>query len=895
MAEYKSTYTGSQIDQGIAKANEAYVKPNNGIPKTDLSSEVQASLGKADTAIQDISGKQDTLVSGTNIKTINNTSILGSGNIDIEGGGTTVQANPTLDGTESHLDGLKVGNTKYSTRPDLSGKVISIMGDSISTYAGWIPNSQGIDDGTGTLRHAVYYPDYGSYLSNVNMTWWHKLIFDKFKAKFGINESWSGSFVGNNKDTNSATTTTCHAPGNDTGPDTCMAGNTRIKRLSANGTPDIIYVYGGTNDIAQPGTPGESLGTFNSATDYSTVDITTSKWTYFVDAYRTMLQRMQYYYPKAKIIALLPTYCNSYYNRAKLDEWVEQIKLICDYFGVNYIDLRACGITWANSAATRNAKGVQTLGDNNIHPNDLGHTMIADYVESETYKILQQDYIENEVYTVTNDLSTLTNTMSYVTGVTKGESYSATLTGSDLTVCRVSMGEIDITSTVYNSSTGIISISNVTGNIVINEGQPIITPVTSVVLNASTKSIMPNDVETLTATIIPGNATNKNVTWSVNNSHVTINPNGLSCTVTGASNGTSVVTVTTEDGSFTATCTFTVQEIALERIAITTPPSTTAYHYGDTFSKIGMVVTAYYGDSTSEVLDDTDYTISPSGSLTDSDTSVTISYTYNGVTKTDTQAITVATLSSIAVTTQPTKTEYITGETFDSTGMIVTATWSDNTTSTVTNYTYSPSGDLSTTDTTITISYTVGGVTRTTTQAIIIVDNKDVNFEYPDLPKPSTSISTVGTFWNTNWSAMQQAVGRKINSITIETASTGVLTVRGYDGIIDRTASYSSLQQSARTADSEGFDMFVLNLSAGANTYMLDGTDNRVTIINQNAINSCPNTIGLVKTGDTATFKYQNQSGIPILDGPTFVYSANTAYNKTQVLGFTLNVTASTI
>lgn len=33
-----------------------------------------------------VDGKQDTLVSGTNIKTINNTSILGSGNIDIQGG-----------------------------------------------------------------------------------------------------------------------------------------------------------------------------------------------------------------------------------------------------------------------------------------------------------------------------------------------------------------------------------------------------------------------------------------------------------------------------------------------------------------------------------------------------------------------------------------------------------------------------------------------------------------------------------------------------------------------------------------------------------------------------------------------------------------------------------------
>lgn len=41
-------------------------------------------VGKINEIIDD---KQDTLVSGTNIKTINNTSLLGSGNIDIQGGG----------------------------------------------------------------------------------------------------------------------------------------------------------------------------------------------------------------------------------------------------------------------------------------------------------------------------------------------------------------------------------------------------------------------------------------------------------------------------------------------------------------------------------------------------------------------------------------------------------------------------------------------------------------------------------------------------------------------------------------------------------------------------------------------------------------------------------------
>lgn len=37
---------------------------------------------------EDLNSKQDTLVSGTNIKTINGTSVLGSGDIEIEGGGS---------------------------------------------------------------------------------------------------------------------------------------------------------------------------------------------------------------------------------------------------------------------------------------------------------------------------------------------------------------------------------------------------------------------------------------------------------------------------------------------------------------------------------------------------------------------------------------------------------------------------------------------------------------------------------------------------------------------------------------------------------------------------------------------------------------------------------------
>lgn len=61
----------------------------NGTTKNPTSGVVD--LGTVITSHQDISGKQDKLVSGTNIKTINGASILGSGNITIEGGGGTSQ------------------------------------------------------------------------------------------------------------------------------------------------------------------------------------------------------------------------------------------------------------------------------------------------------------------------------------------------------------------------------------------------------------------------------------------------------------------------------------------------------------------------------------------------------------------------------------------------------------------------------------------------------------------------------------------------------------------------------------------------------------------------------------------------------------------------------------
>lgn len=77
-------------------------------------------------------------------------------------------------------------------------------------------------------------------------------------------------------------------------------------------------------------------------------------------------------------------------------------------------------------------------------------------------------------------------------------------------------------------------------------------------------------------------------------------------------------------------------------------------------------------------------------------------------------------LVSIAITIPPKKTTYKIGETFDPTGMVVTATYSNGATLAATGYAYSPDGPLTLGDNTITVRYTEGGISKTVTQEITV-------------------------------------------------------------------------------------------------------------------------------------------------------------------------------
>ena len=96
---------------------------------TSLESDItnlQTTVGNQDKSIianaQAIQGKQDKLVSGTNIKTINNQSILGSGNISIEGGGTITVDDALSDTSENPVQNKVITTRITSIESSLGSK-----------------------------------------------------------------------------------------------------------------------------------------------------------------------------------------------------------------------------------------------------------------------------------------------------------------------------------------------------------------------------------------------------------------------------------------------------------------------------------------------------------------------------------------------------------------------------------------------------------------------------------------------------------------------------------------------------------------------------------------------------------------------------------------------------
>ena len=102
--------------------------------------------------------------------------------------------------------------------------------------------------------------------------------------------------------------------------------------------------------------------------------------------------------------------------------------------------------------------------------------------------------------------------------------------------------------------------------------------VTGIKLNKSETSLLVGGNETLTATVLPEDATNQNVTWKSDKPEIaTVDANGK---VTAVKVGEATITVTTEDGGKTATCKVTVSDTEIKVTGVTLNKTETSIFVG---------------------------------------------------------------------------------------------------------------------------------------------------------------------------------------------------------------------------------------------------------------------------------------------------------------------------
>ncbi len=203
-------------------------------------------------------------------------------------------------------------------------------------------------------------------------------------------------------------------------------------------------------------------------------------------------------------------------------------------------------------------------------------------------------------YTATCNVTVQSNTVA-VTGVTLTPT-SANLTVGETQQLIASVQPTNATNTNVSwscSNTSIVTVNNSGLITAVNPGnatvtvttvdggytavcsvtvEPNIIPVTGVSIDPATTGIVVGQTKQLTAIIQPANATNTNLSWSSNNTAVaTVNSSGL---VTAVAVGTTVVTVTTVDGGFTANCNIIVESNTVAVTGVSIAPTSISIESG---------------------------------------------------------------------------------------------------------------------------------------------------------------------------------------------------------------------------------------------------------------------------------------------------------------------------
>lgn len=174
---------------------------------------------------------------------------------------------------------------------------VSVLGDSYSTFQGYIPEG----------NEAWYYTPVDTSrtdVDNVTQTWWWQVI-NQAGCLIEKNDSYSGATVSYH--------------GYDNQDYSARSFITRLPRL---GSPDMIFIFGGTNDDWA----GAELG------EYQYDHFTQADFYTYRPALAYLLQQAKERYPNVKILFII--------NSELRIEIVESTKVICSHYSIPYIELK---------------------------------------------------------------------------------------------------------------------------------------------------------------------------------------------------------------------------------------------------------------------------------------------------------------------------------------------------------------------------------------------------------------------------------------------------------------------------------------------------------------------------------------------------------------------------
>lgn len=249
-------------------------------------------------------------------------------------------------------------------------------------------------------------------------------------------------------------------------------------------------------------------------------------------------------------------------------------------------------------------------------------------------------------------------------------------------------------------------------------------------------------------------------------------------------------------------------------IEISKMPNRVEYVEGEKFDKEGMVVNAVYSDGSRKEI--TDYTVEPNGALTTKDTAAIVKW--NDMTaqveisvRSDSEEE--PTITGIEVTKAPNRTEYKVGDTFDSTGMVVSVVYSNGTSEVISDYTYEPKGKLTAKDNVITITWKE----KTTTLPITVkekdgtVDNTGGNNNNNNGNNNNTGGNGSNSGNNNTGGTSNNLTGNsyKGNSNTNTSSGSGTSTSSSGNTVVKKV-----IDSIAKTADNSNIALWVFVMAA---------------------------------------------------------------------------------